>query len=276
MRLDGESFGDRKSVRGRDVNLVAVGGFGLGKLEGVDSLARRRRDVRIIVRRGKKRGFEGVGARASSSRLSIMGGAHRGDERRVVEKVLIEVDIFIKDRGIDERGRSSLPRYGGGSLFNESGRSRVMDRNRAGRQVYESKVGLTKAVAIMEITDTKGRARLAQSDHSDLDKRVTAPGAHLLNSKESIAKLINTGFPLDAVRLVNSMFTKGDNTSCAPQESRNALRGEVDSDIPGRGDSRGRGGGDGLGASTSKITRARSDRGDPSWQAGFPPLTRGG
>ena len=150
-----------------------------------------------------------------------------------------------------------------------------MDRNRAGRKVNESKIGLTKAVAIMEITDTKGRARLAQSDHPDLDKRVTAPGAHLLNSKESIAKLINTGFPLDAVRLVNSMFTKGDNASRAPQEGRNALRGKIDSDIPGRGDSRG-GGGDGLGASTSKITRARSDRGDSSWQAGFPPLTRGG
>ena len=87
LRLNGKSFGERKSVRDRDVNLIAVGGFGLGKLEGVDSLARGGRNVRVLVRGRKKRGFEGVGARASSSRLSIMGGAHRGDKRRVVEKV---------------------------------------------------------------------------------------------------------------------------------------------------------------------------------------------
>ena len=38
-----------------------------------------------------------MGARASSSRLSIMGGAHRGDKRRVVDEILIEVNILIED-----------------------------------------------------------------------------------------------------------------------------------------------------------------------------------
>ena len=128
----------------------------------------------------------------------------------------------------------------------------------------------------MEITDTKGRARLAQSDHPDLDKRVTAPGAHLLNSKESIAKLVNTGFPLDAVGLVNSMFTKGNNASSTSQKSGDARRGKIDNDVPRRGNSGGRGGEDGLGTSTSKIARAGADRGDSSWQTGYPPLAGDG
>ena len=101
MRLDGKSFGERKSVRDRDVNLIAVGGFRFGELERVDSLARRRLDVRVIVRRGEKGGFERVGARTPGGRLSIVGSAHRGDKRRVVNEILIEVNILIEDRRID-------------------------------------------------------------------------------------------------------------------------------------------------------------------------------
>ena len=105
-----------------------------------------------------------------------------------------------------------------------------------------------------------------------MDKRVTAPGANLLNSKKSVSKLVNTGFPLDTVRLMASMFAKSDDTGGAPQESRDPPGGKIDNDVPRRGDSRGEGGIDMLGASANQIARARTDRGDSSWQAGLPPL----
>jgi hypothetical protein len=105
-----------------------------------------------------------------------------------------------------------------------------------------------------------------------LDKRVTTPGANLLDPEKTVSKLVNTGFPLDAVRLVTSMFAKGDDASGASQEGGSPLRGKVDDDVPRRGDSRGEGGMDMLGASADKIARARADRGDSSWQAGLPPL----
>jgi hypothetical protein len=78
LRLDGKTFREGKSVRGRDVDLVAVGGFRLGKLEGVDSPARRRRNVGVLVRGRKKGGSEGVRTGPSSSGFAIMGGAHGG------------------------------------------------------------------------------------------------------------------------------------------------------------------------------------------------------
>jgi hypothetical protein len=95
-----------------------------------------------------------------------------------------------------------------------------------------------------------------------------------LNSEKSVSKLVNTGFPLDAVRLVTSMFAKSDDTGGAAQEGGNPPRGKIDDDVPRRGDSRGEGGMDRLGASANKIARARTDRGDSSWQAGLPPLAR--
>ena len=105
-----------------------------------------------------------------------------------------------------------------------------------------------------------------------MDKRITTPGANLLDPEKTITKLVNTGFPLNAVRLVTSMFAKGNNTSGASQEGGNPLRGEVNDDVPRGGDSRGGGGVDMLGTSAHKIAGARTDRGDPSWQAGLPPL----
>ena len=90
-----------------------------------------------------------MGARTPGGRLSIVGSAHRGDKRRVVNEILIEVNILIEDRRIDGWGRDNLPRCGGGRLFNRSERSRAVDRNRARGQINESEIGLTKAVAIV-------------------------------------------------------------------------------------------------------------------------------
>ena len=78
-------------MRSRDVNLITVGGFRFGMLERVDSFAWRRLDVRVIGRGGEKKGFKGVGARTPDGRLSVRRGAHRGDKRRVVDEILIEV-----------------------------------------------------------------------------------------------------------------------------------------------------------------------------------------
>ena len=87
--------------------------------------------------------------------------------------------------------------------------------------------------------------------------------------------MIDTGFPLDAVGLVNSMFMKGDNARRTPQEGRNALRGKVNDNVPEGGDSR-RKGRDGLGTGPNKVPGAGANGGDSSGQAGCPSLTRGG
>ena len=259
-------------MRSRDVDLITIRGFRFGMLERVDSFAWRGLDVRVIGRGGEKGGFKGIGARTPDGRLSVLRGTHRGDERRVVDEVLIKVNVLVEDGRGDGWEGANLPRCDDGGLINGSKGKRAMNRYWSRGQINEAEIRLAKAVAVVKIADTEGRTRLTQSDHPDLDKRITAPGAHLLNSKKSISKLINTGFPLDAVGLVNSMFTKGNNTSSTSQKGGNALRGKIDNDVPRRGNSRGRGGEDGLGTSTSKIARARTDRGDSSWQAGLPPL----
>ena len=115
---------------------------------------------------------------------------------------------------------------------------------------------------------------MTQPDHPNSDKRVTTPGANLLNPEKSIAKLVNTGFPLNAIGLVDSMFAKCNNTSSTSQEGGNPLRGEVDDDVPRRGNGSRKGGVNGLSASASKIPGARADPSDYSGQAGKPTLAR--
>jgi hypothetical protein len=151
-------------------------------------------------------------------------------------------------------------------------RGRVLDRDWPGGQMDETKMGLGTAVPVMEIADTKRRAGLAQTNHPNLNKRITTPGANLLDPEKTITKLVNTGFPLNAVGLVNSMFAKGSNTSGTSQEGGNPLRGKVDNDVPRGGDSRGEGGVDMLGTSARQIAGARTDRGNSSRQAGLPAL----
>ena len=138
----------------------------------------------------------------------------------------------------------------------------------------ETEVGVRTAIPVMEIADAKGRAGLTQPDHPNSDKRVTTPGANLLNPEESIAKLVDTGFPLDAVGLVNSMFAGCNDASGTTQEGGNPLRGEVDDDVPGGGDSSRKGGVNMLSTSASKVAGTRADRGDSSGQAGKPTLAR--
>ena len=259
-------------MRSRGVDFIAVGDFRFRVFERVDPCALRRLDVRVVGRGRKNGGFQGTGANAPDSGLSVPRGTHRGGERRVVDEILIEVNILIEDGRSDGWGGDNLPRCSDGRLINRSKGSRAMNRYWSRGQINEAEIRLAKAVAIVEIADTEGRARLTQSDHPNLDKRVTAPGAHLLNSKKSISKLVYTGFPLDTVGLMASMFAKSDDTGGAPQEGRDPPGGKIDNDVPRRGNSRGRGGVDGLGTSASKIARARADRGDSSWQAGLPPL----
>ena len=136
----------------------------------------------------------------------------------------------------------------------------------------ETKMGMRTAVPVMEIADTKRRAGLAQTNHPNLDKRITTPGANLLNPEKTITKLVDTGFPLNAIGLVDSMFAKCNNTSSTSQEGGNPLRGKVDNDVPRGGDSSGEGGVNMLSTSTRKITGARADRGNSSRQAGLPAL----
>ena len=115
-------------MRSRDVDLITIRGFRFGMLERVDSLAWRGLDVRVIGRGGEKGGFKGIGARTPGGRLSIGGGAHRGDKRRVVDEILVEVNILIEDGRSDGWGEANLPRCGDGRLINGSKGSRAMSR----------------------------------------------------------------------------------------------------------------------------------------------------
>ena len=115
-------------MRSRDVDLITTRGFRFGMLERVDSLAWKGLDVRVISRGGEKGGFEGIGARTPDGRLSVLGGAHRGDKRRVVDEVLVEVNILIEDGRGDGWEGANLPRCGDGGLINGSKGSRAMSR----------------------------------------------------------------------------------------------------------------------------------------------------
>ena len=126
-----------------------------------------------------------------------------------------------------------------------------MDGGGPGRKVDETNVCLTTIVALVQVTDAKGRAGLAKADHPDPNEGVTAPGADLLDPKETISELVDAGFPLDAVGLMDSMFIESDGASRTPKEGI-PLRGEINDNVPGGGDSGGKGR-DGLGTSPDKV-----------------------
>ena len=131
-----------------------------------------------------------------------------------------------------------------------------------GGKVDETKVCLTTIAALVQVTDAEGRAGLAKANHPDPNEGVTAPGADLLDPKETISELVDAGFPLDAVGLMNSMFIESNNASRTPKEGI-PLRGEIDDNVPGGGDSRGKGR-DGLGTGPDKVPGAGADGGDSS------------
>jgi hypothetical protein len=150
----------------------------------------------------------------------------------------------------------------------------LLDRGKTRGQMDEPKVGEGFTVPLVEVADTKGRARLAQSDHPDPDEGVIAPGTNLLDPEEGIAKLINTGFPLNTVGLMHSMFAQFDDASGITKKGGDPIRGEINDDVPRRRNGSRRGGMDGLSASASKVPGARADRSDPSRQASKPTLAR--
>ena len=115
---------------------------------------------------------------------------------------------------------------------------------------------------------------MAKANHPNSNDGVTTPGADLLDPKETVSELVDAGFPLDAVGLVNSMFIESDNASRTPKEGL-PLRGEIDDNVPGGGDSRGKRR-DGLGTGSDKVPGAGADRGDPSGKAGSPSEARFG
>ena len=100
-------------------------------------------------------------------------------------------------------------------------------------------MGIT--IPVVKVADTKGRAGLTQSDHPDPNKRVTAPGANLLDPEEGIAELVNAGFPLDTVGLMNSMFAQFDDACGTAKKGGNPLRGRSMMMSPGEETAAGRG-----------------------------------
>ena len=118
MRLDGKSFGEWEGVRSRDVDLITVGGFRFRMLERVDPFAWRGLDVRVVGRRRENKGFQGIGAKGPDSRLSVLRGTHRGGERRVVNKILIEVNVLVEDGRGDRLEGARVPRSDASGLIN--------------------------------------------------------------------------------------------------------------------------------------------------------------
>jgi hypothetical protein len=116
-------------VRSRDVDLVGIDNFRSGMFEGIDPCALKRLDVRV-VRRGKNNGgFRETGANASGDGLSIPRNTHRSGERRVVNKILIEVNVLVKDRRGDRLGEARLPRGDANGIINRGRGRRVLSRD---------------------------------------------------------------------------------------------------------------------------------------------------
>ena len=147
-------------MRSRGVDFIAVDDFRFGVFEGVDPCALRRLDVRVVGRGRKDGGFPETGANAPDSGLSVPKGTHRGGERRVVNEILIEVNVLVEDGRGNRLEGARVPRSDASGLINRRKRKKALSRNWSGGQMNKAEIRLAKAVAIVEITDTEGRARL--------------------------------------------------------------------------------------------------------------------
>ena len=78
---------------------------------------------------GRMGGVRETGANASGNGLSIPRDTHRSGERRVVNKILIEVNVLVKDRRGDRLGEARLPRNDASGLINRGKRRRALSRN---------------------------------------------------------------------------------------------------------------------------------------------------
>ena len=116
-------------MRSRDVDLVGIDNFRSGMFEGIDPCALERLDVRVVRRGRKSGGFREAGANASGNGLSIPRDTHRSGKRRVVNKILIEVDVLVKDRRGDRLGEARLPRSDANGLINRGKRRRALNRD---------------------------------------------------------------------------------------------------------------------------------------------------
>jgi hypothetical protein len=149
LQLTGPNGPVRASVNSR---------FGVS--EGVDSRAREGVNVRVILRGRNDGGFRKAGANAPGGRLAITGGTDRSSKRRVINELLIEVNVLVKyrkDDRLEGKGLSSDDTRG--SIGRE--RDRVLNRGWSGGQMDKTKVRLATAISVMEIADTKGRTGLA-------------------------------------------------------------------------------------------------------------------
>ena len=116
-------------MRSRDVDLVGIDNFGSGMFERVDPSALKRLDVRVVLRRKKNGGLRKTGANASGDRLSIPRNTHRSGERGVINKILVEVNVLVKDRRGDRLGEARLPRSDANGFINRGKGRRALSRN---------------------------------------------------------------------------------------------------------------------------------------------------
>ena len=116
-------------MRSGDVDLVGIDDFRSGMFEGIDPCALKRLDVRVVLRRRKNGGFRETGANASGDRLSIPRNTHRSGERGVINKMLIEVNILVKDRRGDRLGEARLPGGDANGIIGRGKGKRVLRRD---------------------------------------------------------------------------------------------------------------------------------------------------
>ena len=115
-------------MRNRNVDKVGIEDFGFGMFERIDPCALKGLDVRVVLRRRKNGGFRETGANASGDRLSIPRGTHRSGERGVINKMLIEVNVLVKDRRGDRLGEARLPRGDANGIISRGRGRRVLSR----------------------------------------------------------------------------------------------------------------------------------------------------
>ena len=91
-------------MREGNIDKVSIENFGFGVFKRIDSCAREGLDVRVILRRRDNRGLRQTGSNAPGGGLAIPRGTDRGSQRRVINELLIEVNVLVKYRKDDRLG----------------------------------------------------------------------------------------------------------------------------------------------------------------------------
>jgi hypothetical protein len=153
-------------VRSGNVHKISIDSLRFRMLGRMNPRARERRNEGIISRGGDGVGSWKTKANDTTRRPAIARTTDGRSERRVVSKLLIKIDVLVKDG--EEEG-SLLRRREQGDVRFEIGKARIgksrrgilSERDGPRGEIDEAEVGLRAIITVVKIADAESRARLA-------------------------------------------------------------------------------------------------------------------